>query len=626
MMERLREGVNSIAVKIILGIIILSFVFAGIGSYLVSGHHQTVAKVGNVEISRSDFEKVYQNERNQRMQSQNGKEFSRMLGEPSFVAMFRKSVLDRMINDALLEDKAHSLGMRISDKQVAKAIVDFPMFQVDGKFDKTRYNQLLPRLGYTPDSFAKYIRTELLRSQLLTALQGTEFALPKEAESESRLYTQTRDIRTATIDIAKFAQNVTLKDDEIAKYYKTHSTQFTRPEQMKIAYIEVDAKKLADKVSVTTAEEKKYYQDNLDKYTNKEQRHLSHILIKGNDKNAQQKAEDILKKLQAGADFAKLAKEDSQDVGSASKGGDLGWVEPGTMVPAFDKAAFALKKAGDLSEVVKSSFGYHIIKLDAVKAAAPQPFADVEKDVKQAVADQKAVNKFYDLQKKLQQVAFESPDSLDDAAKAVNLPVHTTDFVAINALPKVLQTQSVVQALNSDEVKNQGVNSSAIEVSPEHIVVVRINDIRPATVLPLKEVKDKVVAALSQQKGEQEAQTVAKQVLKSLREGKKDELKAHDLAFDKHATIDRSSLLAPTVYAMPKPKDGKTVYGQSKDDNGNIVLIALDKVTDKLDPRVTKIVQQRMASTASQQDLASILAVLRKNTDIEYHDLGNGAQ
>lgn len=363
MMDRLREGVNSIAVKIILGLIILSFVFAGVGSYIVGGSNNSAAKVGNTEIPRGEFEMAYQNERN-RMQAQLGDYFSQMLADPAYVESFRKSVLDRMINDVLLDQQAEALGLRISDTQVRSMILDMPQFQSNGQFDQEIYQASLRRAGFSPDSFAEYMRRELVREQLLNALQNSEFILPGEVQAEGKLFTQTRDIRTIQIDLAEFAKNIELTDEEIQEYYKANPDNFTRPEQVKVSYIELSAEALKEQVNVSDAEVKKYYDEHLNKYSSEEQRRVAHILVEGDD---EAKAQAILDELNAGADFATLAQEKSDDFGSAENGGDLGWIERDVMDPAFEEAAFALKNPGDTSGLVKSDFGYHIIKLEELK-------------------------------------------------------------------------------------------------------------------------------------------------------------------------------------------------------------------------------------------------------------------
>ncbi|HCE3702484.1 TPA: peptidylprolyl isomerase [Vibrio parahaemolyticus] len=619
MMDRLREGVNSIAVKIILGLIILSFVFAGVGSYLVNGSNNSAAKVGNTEIPRGEFEMAYQNERN-RMQAQLGDYFSQMLADPAYVESFRKSVLDRMINDVLLDQQAEALGLRISDAQVRSMILEMPQFQSNGQFDQEIYQASLRRAGFSPDSFAEYMRRELVREQLLTALQSSEFTLPGEVQSQGKLFTQTRDIRTVTIDLAEFAKKVELTDEEIQAYYKANPDNFTRPEQVKVSYVELSAEALKKQIQVTDEDVKKYYDEHLDKYSSEEQRRVAHILVEGDD---EAKAQAILDELNAGADFAAVAQEKSDDFGSAENGGDLGWTERDVMDPAFEEAAFALKNPGDMSGLVKSDFGYHIIKLEELKDAVAKPFDEVAAEIKQELVDQKAVDQFYELQNELERVAFEYPDSLDDASKAINQEVKTTDFISQVDAPEVLRNQAVMQALLSPEVKEDGLNSEAIEVAPEHIIVVRVEDSRDETVLPLAEVKDQVVAELSRVKGEQGALELGTKVVAALNEGSTAVLAENNLTFGEQETVDRRSPLATTVFAMAKPVDGKPVYGQSKDLEGNIVVIELDAVKAELDSSLEDQVAMQMQRASSQQDLSSVLAVLRANTDIEYFVVSN---
>ena len=614
MMDRLREGANSIAIKVILGLIILSFVFAGIGSYLVSGSNNAAAKVGDSKISRQDFEQAYQNERN-RMQQQLGDYFSNLLSDPSYVASFRKSVLDRMINDELIQQHAQSLGLTVSDSQVRQQLLSIPAFQKDGKFDKELYQAALRRAGFTADAFAEYLRKELLRDQLVNALQSSEFALKGEIDHQAELINQTRSIQTIELATSTFAKKVKLTDEEIQQYYKEHPQAFTRPAQKKISYLEVSADDLKDQITVSDADAKKYYQDNISKYSTPAQREVSHILIKGD----KQKAEAILKQLKAGADFATLAKKDSQDVGSAKQGGSLGWVEKGTMDPAFEQAAFALKKAGDISDVVKSSFGYHIIKLDAIKAPQAKPFKEVAEQIRSDLKDQKAVDKFYDLQDKLEKVAFESPDSLDAAAKAVNVKVQKTDFVSQDDAPKVLQNSDVQDELATPEVSEDRLNSKVVQLAPEHVIVVHVDDSRPEKVLPLEEVKAKVVKQLTAMKATENAATLADQLVDSLAKGDQSVLKENKLSFSAEKSIDRQNPLAEEVFAMAKPHDGKATYTRTQDANGNTIVVKLTKVATNKDSKYHDQIGQQLTRLSTQQDIAGVISVLRAQTDIKYY-------
>ncbi|ANS84960.1 Peptidylprolyl isomerase [Vibrio scophthalmi] len=614
MMDRLREGVNSIAVKIILSLIILSFVFAGVGSYIVGGTNNVAAKVGNVEISRGDFEQAYQNERN-RMQAQLGDYFSNLLADPSYVESFRQSVLDRMVNDALLEQHAQTLGLRVGDAQVRALLLSMPQFQVEGVFNQEVYQSALRRAGFSPESFAQYLRRDLVRNQLVTAVQASDFSLPGEVNAQSELLMQTREVKTINLALADFAQKVQLTDEEIAEYYKQNPERYTRPEQVKVAYIELSAEALKQNIQIDDADVQAYYQAHLDKYSSEEQREVSHILVQGDD---EAKAQAILDELNAGADFATLAEEKSEDVGSAEEGGSLGFIERDTMDPAFEEAAFALKNPGDISGLVKSNFGYHIIKLDALKDSVAKPLAEVAATIKQEMRDQQAIDQYYELQSELEKVAFEYPDSLDDAAEAVNAKIETTDFISQVDAPEILKSPAVIQAILSPEVKEDGLNSEVIEIAPEHVIVVRVEDARDETVLPLEAVRDQVVAQLSKVKGEQNAIELAKTVVAELKAGNQAVLAENGLAFGDIENIDRGSHLADVVFAMAKPAEGKVEYAQTKVFNGDVAIVELLSVSDMFTTQYNDQIAEQMVQMNAQQDLSGLISILRKTTDIEY--------
>ncbi|MDN3610551.1 peptidylprolyl isomerase [Vibrio ostreicida] len=613
MMDRLREGVNSIAVKIILGLIILSFVFTGVGG-LVGDGSNPAAKVGNSEIGRNEFEQAYQNERN-RMQSQLGDYFSNLLADPTYVASFRKSVLDRMVNDLLLEQHAEALGLRISDAQISKMITELPQFQVEGKFDQDVYLATLRRAGYTPDGFAEYLRKDLVRNQLLTAVQASDFSLDGEIEAQSKLLTQTREIKKMTLSLSDFANKAELSEQEINDFYSENTDQYTRPEQFKVAYIELSAQQLKQSVVVTGTQAYQYYQDHLDQYSSQEQRRVSHILVEGDD---QAKAQAMLDELNNGADFATLAQQKSEDVGSASEGGSLGWIERDVMDPAFEEAAFALKKAGDVSALVKSDFGYHIIKLDELKRSEVKPFGDVVAEIKQEMQDQQAVDKFYTLQSELEKVAFESHKSLDDSANVIKAEIHTTDFVSQAEAPELLKTPAVMQAILSTAVKEDRDNSEVIEVAPEHVIVVRVEDLREETVLPLEQVRDQVTASLAKVKGEQTAIELADTLVAELKKGDQTLLAENALEFGAEESIDRSSPLANIVFSMKKPEENQVEFAQAKDLNGDIVVVELTNVKSENDAQYHSQIGEQLVQVNSQQNLSGLLSILRKDTEIQY--------
>ncbi|MDO6707132.1 peptidylprolyl isomerase [Photobacterium sp. 1_MG-2023] len=630
MMERMREGVSSIWVKIILALIILSFVLTGVGGYLASSDQPAAAKIDGEEISQAQFEQAYQNERN-RMQSQLGDYFTTLMGDPGYVQQFRRSVLDRLVNDALIEQRANALGLRISDDQVKQAIRAMPEFQRDGQFDNDAYNAILRRSRFTPDQFAEYMRTDLLRQQLLTAIQSSDFALSHEVAQLQQLEQQQREVRSLTLDLETFKKGAEISEEDSLAYYEEHAEQFMRPEQVKVSYIELSADTLKQTIEVNEEALETFYQESLAKYTTPEQRRVRLILIQGDDAQAKEKADAILAELKDGADFATLAQTKSEDTFSAKQGGDLGWYDRGVMDAPLDEALFALKNKGDISDVVKSELGYHIIQLEDVKAPHAKPLADVRDELLADLRDQNTAEAFYNLKAKLDKIAFDESKSLEPAAKAINGKVQTTDFFSLEEADGVLATPAVLQALNSPEVRDDSHNSELIDLGAEHVIVVRVDDYRPEELLAFEDVSDQVHEILAAERGEAAAEKLADDMLVALRKGDHTLLENNDLSFSEPEKLSRRGndpVLVEKAFSMPKPDAGQTVFDMTHDQQGNVVIIALDKVTEpELDAvKANDPLADQLAQMNAQQDVMALLDVLRADAKVTYSVSGETAQ
>ena len=620
MMERLRAGADSLVVKVILGLIILSFVFAGVGSYLIGGSDKPIAVIGSVEISESQFEQAYQNER-QSMQEQAGEMFNTLIANPSYLAQFRANVLDRMINQSLLDQYATQLGLRVSDELIKDEIRSMPAFWSNGIFNNEQYLASLRRNGLTPEQFAEFVRQDLSREQLIAAIQGSEFTLNNELASLYKLEEQSRRVRSLTLELNKFAEEIKPTDEEKQAYYQENAMQFMRPEQLKISYIELSGKKLAESVTVSEAEANDYYQANLARFGTAEQRKVSHIMLEGDSDEQMKKAEALLKELQAGADFAELAKANSQDTFSAEQGGQLDWFEKGVMDPSFEAAAFGLKNTGDIAtEVVKSDFGLHIIKLDDIKASDITPFAEVKQEILTQLKQQKAAESFYSLSSKLAEKAFEMPDNLDEAANAVNMDAMSTDFVSIAELSEPLLNPLVQQALQQDDVRD-GLNSEVIELAPEHAVVVRIDEIRPETILPFAEVEKQVTARLQQEKGELLMQALADKLVEELNNGQNAALQASGYRFSEAQDIKRNDAqnrdLVDLAFTMSL-SDGKPEYGAIKTFDGNMLILELEAITEPKpeDADLQGLMAERVQQSLANASLISLIEQLKQEIKV----------
>ena len=627
MLDKLREGAQGKVAKVILGLIILSFALAGVGSYLNGPARTAPATVNGNDISAPALENAYRNER-ARMESQMGEAFNQLAANPDYMKQFRRGVLDRLIDQALIDDKARSLGLRVSDEQIKQAIVAMPEFAENGKFSNDRYLQLIRRAGMTPEMFRDSLRQDMVRQQLMGAVLGSEFALKGEAEQLDRLYNQTRDLRLVRLAASAYVDGVEVSDAEIEQFYKANSGRFMNDEKVKVDYLLLDAANLGKNIKVTEQDAQDYYDQHQDLFQRPERRQVAHILIPfGKDeKAAEQKAEAVLAKAKAGDDFAALAKADSSDTFSAKKGGELDWFEKGVMDPAFEKAAFALAKAGDLSAVVKSPFGFHIIKLLAVEPAKTKPFVDVMSDTIARLQSEKAKEQFFAEQQKMADSSFENPDSLDLTAETMGLKVVSSDYFSQADAPAPLSDPKVLSVAFSEQLRDDNTNSDVIELGDGKALVLHIMGHQPKAAKPLAEVKEQVITAIKHDKASEVARGKAQGLLDKLKAGEnvQADLTALGLKVDTHTGVSRFAQemdqnLVTQVFRMPHPTDGKPSVELVTEANGDRVVVALDKVNVIKEPsQMVSLLQGQLGQGKAQADYKSLIDELRKAAKIEY--------
>lgn len=627
MLDKLREGAQGKVAKVILGLIILSFALAGVGSYLNGPARTAPATVNGNDISAPALENAYRNER-ARMESQMGEAFNQLAANPDYMKQFRRGVLDRLIDQALIDDKARSLGLRVSDEQIKQAIVAMPEFAENGKFSNDRYLQLIRRAGMTPEMFRDSLRQDMVRQQLMGAVLGSEFALKGEAEQLDRLYNQTRDVRLIRLAASAYVDGIEVSDAEVEQFYKANSARFMNDETVKVDYLLLDAANLGKNIKVTEQDAQDYYDQHQDLFQRPERRQVAHILIPfGKDeKAAEQKAEAVLAKAKAGDDFAALAKADSSDTFSAKKGGELDWFEKGVMDPAFEKAAFALAKAGDLSAVVKSPFGFHIIKLLAVEPAKTKPFVDVMSDTIARLQSEKAKEQFFAEQQKMADSSFENPDSLDLTAEAMGLQVQSTGYFSQADAPAPLNDPKVLSVAFSEQLRDDNTNSDVIELADGMALVLHIMGHQPKAAKPLAEVKEQVITAIKHDKASEVARGKAQGLLDKLKAGEnvQADLTALGLKVDTHTGVSRFAQemdqnLVTQVFRMPHPTDGKPSVELVTEANGDRVVVALDKVNVIKEPsQMVSLLQGQLGQGKAQADYKSLIDELRKAAKIEY--------
>ncbi|MDI6957293.1 peptidylprolyl isomerase [Pantoea sp. Pa-EAmG] len=615
MMDNLRAASNHVVLKIILGLIILSFVLTGVGNYLIGGNSDYAAKVNDHEISRGELEQAFNNERN-RQQQMLGDQFSQLASNDGYMQQMRQQALSQLIDQALLDQYIKDLHIGISDDQVKQAIFNQQAFQTNGKFDNAKYNGLIASMGFSADQYAEALRKQLATQQLINAIANTDFMLKGETSKLVDLVSQQREIRQAVIDVNALAAKQTASDDEINQYYQQHQSSFMAPEQFRVSYIKMDAASLQENAS--EADIQSWYDQHKADYSQPQRNRYSIIQTKTEaDANA------VLDALKKGEDFATLAKSKSIDPISARKGGDMGWLEPNTTPDELKNANLTQK--GQLSGVIKSSVGFLVVRLDDIQPEQVKPLAEVHDAVADKVKQEKAVDAFYKMQQKVSEAASNDNESLAGAAQASGLKVVETGWITRDNVPADLDFDAVKQAIFNGGLTGQngapGNNSDIISVDGDRAFVLRISEHKPEAVKPLDQVKAQIADSLKHDKATQQAKAQADKLLTELKAGKQDALQAAGMTLSASKTVDRNAQdpVAQAAFNLPQPADNKPSWGVSEDMQGNVVLVALDKVSAGNMPQaqideMVKGVTQNNAQIAFE----ALLENLRKEAKIKY--------
>ena len=627
MLERIREGAQGPWAMVIIAIIVLSFVLAGVGSYLTSPPSNAAAKVNGEEISQSEVERAYQNQR-QQMEAQFGEGISQLFADPSYLAQFRQQVLQRLINDVLMKQKAEDMGLRVSDEQVKEAIVSFPQFQVGGQFSNERYLAAIRQSGFQASDFRDYIRREMTRDQLSRSLGGSGFALPDAARKLAKLEQQTRDANVLNIDSASFNDEIDISEDDIQLYYDANLPDFDTEEKVGLAYVELKVSDLIDNINITNEQVEQYYQDNLLAFQTQETRRVSHILVEfGEDKDAAKAKIDALKQQIAdGEAFATIATNESDDTFSAESGGDLGEIGDGVMGEVFENAAFSLESEGAVSDVIETEFGYHLIKVTEISPLQTQALDEVRDEIASNLQRDAALGEFYTLQSNMAELAFEISDSLEDVAGELGTTVKTTGLLSQSFAPSPFDRADILNIAFSPELVEERVNSEIIEVSDEHVMVIRVAEHEPQRTQTLEEVKSQITTILSNENAQQAAYNWAEQFVASYQSDKtaaQNLLVEKGLSWDNRLAVSRSSselspALTDALFALSNasPEDAVEIVELGSGRVAVIELLEVNEIENVSEETVTQF-RQRLASSSTNAEMEAFVEALRANANVE---------
>jgi len=612
-------------VQIIMGLAVLPFLFWGVESYRSNDGEDFVALAAGEKIQRQEFDQAMRNQQ-ESMRATMGENFNdAMLERPEV----RSAVLEGLIQQRLLKHEASSAGLAILDQQLVEMIQNISAFQEDGKFSKQRYEELLRGQGMTPRTFEARVRQELMRQQLIAPYSENGFVSGTVAEKLMRLSEEQREINLVQILPAAFLARVKPDDTAIKAYYDSHQAEFQLPEQVQVEYVVLSLERLAERVPVSTDEAKKYFEDHKSEFGQTEERRASHILLSApasapdaERQAARAKAEQLLVQVKkTPQSFAELAKQHSQDPGSAASGGDLGYFGRNMMVKAFEDAVFQMKP-DEVSDIVETDFGFHIIKLTAIKDAKPVDFNEVKDQVEQQIKKEKAGKLFGEMADGFSNLVYEQSDSLQPAAEKFGLPLQRSGWIGKDSGEAPYLTGRLLQAIFSDDAAKAKRNTEAVEVAPNTLVAARVLDHRPARMQTIAELKDKISGLVAQQEARALAVKEGKEKLAQLQAGKGEDITwgpVQRVSRKEPQGLDNDTLRAifkADAAALPS-------YSGVENSQGVFTLIRVSRVIQPTmpDQATRKAFAKQMQQVVTQEELTSYLAGVRARYDVSLRNV-----
>ena len=615
MLTKIREKAHGIFAQVLLLGMCIAFGLWGIQSYTDSNKEAAVASVGNKDFHQRDVNKAYE---------QYSQQFQGMgIDEQSL----KDQALAKLIKDEVLLQYAYKQNLVASDNTTRDFIKTLPYFQLDGKFNEGQYKAFLSSQRMTSADFVSRIQNSLIMGQVQDSIISSSFATDYDIENFFKIQNQQRDVNTVTITIPTLTEQPSEAD--ISSYYQQHQEQYQIPEQLSIEYVELSLPELAKKVPVTDEKLKAFYEEQKDTYATPERRKISHILFivndKVDDKTASEKAQKAKQDL-ANKDFAALAKEISDDKVTAKTGGDLGLFNAGTMEKPFEEAVMTLK-VGEVSNPVKSKFGYHLIKVTELVAGSVKPFDSVKDEVTKAYQKAQAETSFSESGETLTSLSFEHPDSLQTVADTLGLSVNKTALFTKDRGDGIAAEDKIRGAAFSEEVL-QGNNSAPVELGSDRLVVLRQLEHKEATAKDLNSVKAQISALLLLDKAKLQAVTKAKQIASRLQAGETLQAVASDQKLEikkvtgltRSGKTELSEQLVDAIFKAAKPVGDKPSITLVPLATGEQVIVSLTKVTagtmSEDDKKKLELAKKNIANAFGQNEFNTVLNSLQSSADI----------
>ncbi|HIG92456.1 MAG TPA: peptidylprolyl isomerase [Methylococcaceae bacterium] len=615
MLLKIREKSQGVFSWLILLMICVPFALWGIQNYLDVGEESPVATVGEKEFFQRDINRAY---------SQYSENFKGMNIDET---QLKKLALEKLIRDEVLLQHVEDEGLAVTDKSVRDFVATLEYFQTDGKFDKERYQALLSQQKITSDEFVRRIKKAMIMEQFQRTIVESGFSTDYDVEQFFKIQNQTRSAHFVTVPLPVVGADV--GDDEIQAYYQDNVESYRTESTVAIEYIELALDDLAKSIKPTSAQLEMFYQEQQDAFRTDERRKISHILLSDENKALIQAAE--IKERLKSSSFATLAGEFSADKLSASKGGDLGLIVAGDMDPDFEKIAFGLAE-GEVSDPVKTEFGYHIIKVTELTPGVVKPYEEVKKIVELGFKKVEAENIFYELGETLAEISFESPDTLDVAAESIGVAIQQTDnFTRSQGNTDISAEESVREKAFSEDVL-AGNNSEVIELGSDRIVVLRVLNHSPSKARELSEVSGLIESRLKRDSAKQQSLEIANALKALVQSGKSLDLLAKEkgLSYVVADDLGRNNGDLPweinrAIFVGAKPKSDQPTTMVVALESGEQAVVNLLSVTEgelaKADKKELGIARTNITKLLAEGDFDAVLSDLQADAVVNLSEL-----
>ena len=624
MLMQIRERASGILAYIIVILISIPFALWGIQEYLGGGADQTVAEVNGTEITKRVFDNQVQEQRRQ-LRSILGQSFDALYQDEN---VLKRSVLDTLIENTLVNDETQTAGYKISDTQLFERIQSIPQFQVNGRFDQTRYEQLLATQGRGKVDFEQQLRQEARVNQYRSSVVFSSFLPGNDRKQFAALKNQKRQFDYFFISSEMAPDEIS--SDEVNVYYESSKEKFKTPAQVKLEYIELLQQDIADSMQFDEEEIRVAYEDEPDRYRTAELRKAGHILFKLADNAGEQEieqafaqAQKAMQQIKQGKSFAEVANEFSDDSVSADRGGDLGFLSRTDIDnPEFIARLFSMQ-VDEVSEPIRTKLGVQIIRLNEITPSKLKPFEQVRDRVENELRSQLAEKEFVKRAERLQELSYENEDTLSVAAENLDVNIGVTDWVGAVTGEGITSFQKVMTAAFSDEVLNRRYNSDLLELAEGHVAVIRVADFQDAELQPIEAVAASIKSTLAQKKAVEQAMQKGRTIVSLLRDTP-DQL--HNLGKENGYTVESSGELSRDdnslsqqlvshVFSMPAPSESRAIVDGLQLGDGRYAVIRLNRIEE---PEVTAETAEwiSMQGKYGRREMSAMLKALRETGDI----------